>query len=105
MIDLIEQNRAAIADLCRKFKVQRLDVFGSATSSQFDPARSDIDFIYTLQPVGPAITLTIFLASPTRWSHCWAATLILFATSMFAIRTFGSRLRNRANRSMTRRRI
>ena len=53
MIDLIEQNRAAIADLCRKFKVQRLDVFGSPTSSQFDPARSDIDFLYTLQPVGP----------------------------------------------------
>jgi predicted nucleotidyltransferase len=53
MIDLIEQNRAALADLCRKFKVQRLDVFGSATSNQFDPARSDIDFLYTLQPVGP----------------------------------------------------
>lgn len=52
MIDLIEQNRTAIADLCRKFRVQRLDVFGSATSSRFDPARSDIDFLYTLQPVG-----------------------------------------------------
>ncbi len=53
MIDLIEQNRAAIAELCRKFKVQRLAVFGSAVSDQFDPARSDVDFLYTLQPVPP----------------------------------------------------
>ena len=53
MIDLIEQNRPAIADLCRKFKVQRLAVFGSAVSDRFDPVRSDVDFLYTLQAVPP----------------------------------------------------
>ena len=53
MTDLIEKNRTAIADLCRKFKVQRLAVFGSATSHRFDPARSDVDFLYTLQSVPP----------------------------------------------------
>ena len=51
MIGLIEQNRTAIADLCRKFKVQRLALFGSATGDKFDPARSDVDFLYTLQSV------------------------------------------------------
>ncbi len=53
MIDLIEKNRTAIADMCRRFKVQRLDVFGSATSNRFDPARSDVDFLYILQSVPP----------------------------------------------------
>lgn len=53
MNDLIEQNRSAIADLCRKFKVQRLAVFGSATSERFSPERSDVDFLYTLQSVPP----------------------------------------------------
>lgn len=51
MIDLIQQNQTAIADLCRKFKVQRLAVFGSAVSDKFDPACSDVDFLYTLQTV------------------------------------------------------
>jgi uncharacterized protein len=31
--------------LCRRFHVRRLDVFGSAARSDFDPARSDIDFL------------------------------------------------------------
>jgi len=53
VIDLIEKNRAAITELCRQFKVQRLAVFGSAASSRFDPARSDVDFLYTLQSVPP----------------------------------------------------
>ena len=60
MINLIQQNRTAIADLCRKFKVQRLDVFGLATSDRFDPERSDVDFLYTLQPVPPGEYADIF---------------------------------------------
>ena len=34
-----------IATLCRRFHVARLDVFGSATTSAFDPATSDLDFV------------------------------------------------------------
>ena len=45
MIDLLEQHRDAIAGLCRKHHVRRLDVFGSASTGEFDPARSDIDFV------------------------------------------------------------
>lgn len=45
MIDLISMNKAAIASLCRRFSVQRLDVFGSATSGAFDFNRSDVDFL------------------------------------------------------------
>lgn len=45
MIDLIEQHRPAVAQLCRRFGVQSLEVFGSAADGQFDPAHSDIDFL------------------------------------------------------------
>jgi predicted nucleotidyltransferase len=46
MIDLIEQHRTKIAELCRQFRVKRLELFGSAASGEFDAARSDVDFFY-----------------------------------------------------------
>ncbi len=48
MIDLIEDNRQAIEDLCREYGVQRLAVFGSAAKGIFDPATSDLDFVVDL---------------------------------------------------------
>jgi uncharacterized protein len=45
MIALIEQHRPEVATQCRRFGVQSLEVFGSAASGAFDPARSDIDFL------------------------------------------------------------
>lgn len=35
----------ALAELCRRFHVKNLDLFGSATTGRFDPARSDLDFL------------------------------------------------------------
>lgn len=44
----IAGKREAIADLCRRHGVARLDVFGSAArDGDFDPARSDADFLVT----------------------------------------------------------
>lgn len=45
MIAAIEQNLDAIRALCRRYGVSRLEVFGSAATDEFDPARSDIDFL------------------------------------------------------------
>ena len=45
MIDLIEQHRADLLSLCRKYNVRRLDLFGSALRNDFDVRRSDLDFI------------------------------------------------------------
>jgi predicted nucleotidyltransferase len=46
MHPLIEQHRAEIAQLCRRYAVRRLEVFGSAArGTDFDPARSDADFL------------------------------------------------------------
>lgn len=43
-------DREAIARVCRVHGVSRLQVFGSATSGQFSPARSDVDFLVEFAP-------------------------------------------------------
>ena len=44
----LADKRDALADLCRRFGVARLDVFGSAArGGDFDPGRSDADFLVT----------------------------------------------------------
>jgi uncharacterized protein len=53
MIDLVQNNRNAVADLCRKFKVRRLDVFGSAATGEFAPQRSDLDFVVNFADRAP----------------------------------------------------
>jgi predicted nucleotidyltransferase len=51
MLDLIERNRDRIAALCRRHGVRRLDLFGSAArGGDFDPATSDVDFLYEFDP-------------------------------------------------------
>jgi uncharacterized protein len=45
MINEIELHREELHALCRRFHVRRLDLFGSAARGDFDPKRSDIDFI------------------------------------------------------------
>ena len=34
-----------LAQLCRRYGVRRLELFGSAATGTFDPARSDVDFL------------------------------------------------------------
>ena len=50
MIPLIIQTRAAIEQLCRRFNVARLELFGSAADGTFDPHRSDVDFLIEFHP-------------------------------------------------------
>jgi predicted nucleotidyltransferase len=45
MIDQICSHREELRELCRRFHVRRLDLFGSAARCDFDPERSDFDFI------------------------------------------------------------
>ena len=45
MVRLVEQHRAELADLCEKYGVKRLELFGSAARWDFDGRRSDLDFL------------------------------------------------------------
>lgn len=50
MITELAEHRHEVVALCRRFGVRRLDVFGSATSGDFESARSDVDFLVELEP-------------------------------------------------------
>jgi len=50
MIELLEQHRAELHELCHKYRVKTLEVFGSATDGTWDPARSDLDFLLEFLP-------------------------------------------------------
>ena len=58
MHDAIASLREALIAACRRHGVTRLEVFGSAARAEdFDPARSDADFLVQLAP-GAAGTLS-----------------------------------------------
>lgn len=43
-----------IRELCRKYNVRRLDLFGSALRDDFALERSDLDFLVEYEPQAPA---------------------------------------------------
>lgn len=45
---IIEQKKDDIEALCRKHRVRALWLFGSATTDNWDPQKSDIDFLVDL---------------------------------------------------------
>jgi hypothetical protein len=52
MIRLLEENREAIEDLCKRYQVRRLEVFGSSlTEKSFHSETSDIDFLVEFLPL------------------------------------------------------
>ncbi len=53
MISLIEENREALGNLCRQFRVERLELFGSAAKGTFRPDASDVDFLVTFADPQP----------------------------------------------------
>ena len=45
MVRLVEEKLAVLARLCARRGVRRLELFGSAAAADFDPAKSDLDFL------------------------------------------------------------
>jgi len=50
----IETRLPQLRDLCGKHLVARLDLFGSGTGNEFEPERSDLDFLVEFQPMPPS---------------------------------------------------
>ncbi len=50
-----------IAALCRRHRVRRLAVFGSILRSDFDPGRSDADFLAEFEPLPAAERIHSYL--------------------------------------------
>lgn len=50
---MTDEECAAVERLCRERGVKRLDLFGSATGDDFDPDKSDLDFLVEFHPLPP----------------------------------------------------
>ncbi len=50
---IVEEHRAEVEQLCRQYRVRRLDVFGSAVRGGFDTEKSDLDFLVDFEPPPP----------------------------------------------------
>ncbi len=44
---VIEEKRPELERICRRHHVRRIELFGSATGPDFNPAASDLDFLVT----------------------------------------------------------
>lgn len=67
MLPLVAKRQDDIAALCRRYHVRRLDIFGSAArGDDFDPARSDIDFIVEYQQEGTSLGAFLSLRDGLR---------------------------------------
>jgi predicted nucleotidyltransferase len=54
MIELVEKQREQLSELCREYRVKRLELFGSALDpKRFRQSASDLDFIVEFQPMSP----------------------------------------------------
>ena len=55
MASVLDAHLAEIPDLCRRYGVSRLELFGSAASGAFDPQRSDLDFLVEFDAVSSGL--------------------------------------------------
>jgi uncharacterized protein len=68
MHEAVSAKRNGIVELCRRFHVRRLDVFGSAARGEdFDATRSDADFLVEFEPdVQPNIAILLDVEEALR---------------------------------------
>lgn len=45
MHPIVVEKQNVVAELCKRFSVARLEVFGSAAGGRFEDSRSDLDFL------------------------------------------------------------
>ena len=65
--EIIEPNLPAITELCRRFGVRLLHLFGSAATGRFDPGRSDLDFHVEFEEMPPG-RYAIACFVPQSWT-------------------------------------
>ncbi|MGH9521890.1 MAG: nucleotidyltransferase family protein [Terriglobales bacterium] len=67
MLPLAPNMMASIAELCEQYGVAELSVFGSAARDDFDPERSDYDFLVEYKPAAD-VSLFEYFALQNRLS-------------------------------------
>jgi len=62
MQSIVAERHNELSALCRRAGVRRLELFGSGARDDFDPARSDLDFVVEFEPNAPGSALQSFFA-------------------------------------------
>lgn len=57
MIPMVREKQTEVADLCERYGVRKLELFGSAATGTFDPETSDLDFVVDFTDYGPGIAV------------------------------------------------
>ncbi|MCY4354418.1 MAG: nucleotidyltransferase domain-containing protein [Truepera sp.] len=50
MIPVVAERADELKQLCLRYSVQRLDLFGSSVTGEYRPEESDLDFVVEFQP-------------------------------------------------------
>ena len=53
MVEVLQRSRDAIVAACARYRVARLEAFGSALRQDFKPGESDLDFLVDFRPMDP----------------------------------------------------
>ena len=61
MISPLSQYRDELEVLCRHYRVLRLELFGSAASSEINPDTNDLDFLVLFDELEPAVYADAYL--------------------------------------------
>lgn len=78
---LIASHGSAIAQVCERFRVRRLEVFGSAVRGDFDPRRSDLDFLVEFEPLPPGAYAEAYLGFKEALENLFGVSVDLVVAS------------------------
>ena len=84
MTPSIAQHHSAVADLCRRYRVQRLELFGSAADDRFDAQRSDVDLLVEFQPLAEGEHADAYFGLRESLESLFARPVDLVMTARFA---------------------
>ena len=100
MTAILQTKQESVAQLCARYHVARLELFGSAARGGVEPGWSDLDFLVRFQPCTPE-------DHPSVISGCWstsrtgsAAGLIWWKSTRCGILTFSRASRPRGQSCM-----
>ena len=64
MYEILDSQRQAISQSCRRYGVLRLDLFGSAMGDDFKPDESDLDLLVEFEPMEPYARVDAYFGLP-----------------------------------------
>lgn len=101
VIKLIEQKRGELTELCHRYGVERLYLFGSATAGRFQQPSSDLDFIVEMTDRQPnAAYVDRYLGLAEALERLFGRLIDLITDSRFATHTSDVKSRLLVNSSM-----